>query len=124
MSGKDDWYVYVISTDDGHYKIGMSRDPRDRWATLLAGIPEPSRINLMIKCIDKSHARDLEKEILDALSEFNTVGEWFRAPKAVVAELVLDLGIRTKSMERQPPEIAFHDEPNFKLFEKYSVKAQ
>lgn len=112
------WYIYVIKTESGFYKIGMSRDPYDRHSQLLPGIPESSNVQLMIKCASKEMARELEAKLHKDLANWNTVGEWFKVPKVTLALLIFDLGKETRAMDLRPPEISYHDEPWYKIMEE------
>jgi len=118
MSKYEPWYLYVIKTESGFYKIGISRSPYDRYAQLLPGIPESSNVQLMIKCVNKEMARELEAKLHKDLAEWNTVGEWFKVPKVTLALVIFDLGKETRAMDLRPPEISYHDEPWFELMGK------
>lgn len=119
MTKNSTWYVYVISTCSGFYKIGISQQPYSRHAQLLPGIPESSNVQLMVKCHNKSMASDLEREIHKDLADYNTIGEWFKVPKLVMAELFFDLGVKTRMMDLKPPELSYYDEPLFDLAQRY-----
>ncbi len=101
-------YVYIIETTTGAYKIGVANNPKTRYQSLKTGIPDPSRILLVIRCQSRELAFGLEREMHRALDPYHSANEWFKPPKAVLGELILDLPSRIESFY---PEIEFFMEP-------------
>ena len=106
-NNEDGCFVYIIATTMGAYKIGVAKNPRDRYNCLKAGIPDPSEILLLIQCKGRKHAFAVERGIHNQLSEYRTAGEWFRPPKAVLAELILELGSRIDALTSEPPILKY-----------------
>lgn len=86
-------YVYIIQTESGLYKIGITKEPTHRYRILATAIAEPSRILLTIECEDVSYARDVEYKLHYALKDYRMTGEWFKAPKEVLAIAIFDNAI-------------------------------
>lgn len=91
-------YVYIIATTTGAYKVGVANDPKSRHNSLHSGIPDPSEIKLTILCKGRKHALAVERGIHQQLDQYRSSGEWFRPPREVLAELVLELGSRIDAL--------------------------
>lgn len=100
-------YVYIIGTTTGAYKIGVAKDPYSRYETLKPGIPDPSSIKLVIRCRDRGHAFAVEGEMHNILGEYRSAGEWFRPPKNVLGELLLELGSDIEALAADTPVIEY-----------------
>jgi predicted GIY-YIG superfamily endonuclease len=100
-------YVYIIGTTTGAYKIGVANDPYARYEALKPGIPDPSSIKLVILCRDRRHAFAVESDLHEELEEYHSVGEWFRPPKSVLGELLLELGTKITSLVGCIPTVEY-----------------
>lgn len=67
--------VYVIATDDGLCKIGVSRNPEGRLVQLQAGCPE--KLHIVYVCILADQARNVEGFAHRLLKKQAVGGEWF-----------------------------------------------
>ena len=71
-------YVYFIqSGKKGAVKIGVSKDPIERMATMQTGNPECLRLRLRLKCKSKDHAFDVEYRLHKRFNWAKKRGEWF-----------------------------------------------
>lgn len=68
--------VYVIATDDGLCKIGVSCDPEARLKQLQTGCPY--KLHIAYVCILASQAYEVETSAHDILSQQAVGGEWFK----------------------------------------------
>ncbi len=100
-------YVYIIGTATGAYKIGVASDPWARHDALRAGIPDPSEILLMITCRNRKHAFAVESGLHRELDQYRSAGEWFRPPKNILGELILELGSRIEALSADILTIAY-----------------
>ena len=75
ISKKYSGYVYIIRrTRDGLYKIGVSKNPKQRIQQLKTGVPDLEVINI----IKTDHARELERIIHDKYASVRVgKSEWF-----------------------------------------------
>lgn len=87
----DHYYLYVIGTESGFYKIGISNNPSTRLKDIKTGIPEAANLIFSILCKNKTAARRLEEHFHKELSEYHITGEWFKAPQSAIAELLFSL---------------------------------
>lgn len=100
-------YVYIIGTSTGAYKVGIANDPVKRHRNLKSGIPDPSRLLLKIEVTNRAIALYVERELHSILNEYHTQGEWFRPPKNVLGELLLDLGEKVEALRPEAPLIQY-----------------
>jgi len=100
-------YVYIVATTTGAYKIGVANNPENRHASLRPGIPDPSEILLTIRCKNRIHAFAVERGIHQQLDQYRSSGEWFRPPKEVLAELILELGSRIDALTSDYPILEY-----------------
>lgn len=73
-------YVYLISCGDNDIrptKVGVSDDPYKRIKELQTGNPRKLKIEIIIECVDRNHAFNLEKTIHEVLFKRRLQGEWF-----------------------------------------------
>lgn len=73
-------YVYVIGTEDGPVKVGMSDSPQSRLASLQTG--SAVKLNLLFarKARDRDHALYHENMFHEVYAEHRMAGEWFDLP--------------------------------------------
>ena len=69
--------VYFISDGQGHCKIGIASDIKNRFNTLQVGSAYELTITHLIYTETLDEARDLEREYHSALREYNIRGEWY-----------------------------------------------
>lgn len=74
-------FVYLISSPDGHYKIGCSKDVPTRSKALGIQLPYPVELIHTIKASDMYWA---EGHLHNTYSDKRTNGEWFRLEDADV----------------------------------------
>lgn len=72
-------FVYVIEGEHGHVKIGVSRDPVARLATLQTGSSVP--IGLVWREFAGDRALEIEQEAHAMLARYRLAGEWFDVPR-------------------------------------------
>jgi hypothetical protein len=97
-------FVYVFHTR-GACKIGISRNPEKRLATLQAAAFKPLRIVETHFVGSDSHARAIERAALaDMQTRYERRGEWFRAP-AWAGYRALRAAIRNFDPKAVPPSI-------------------
>jgi hypothetical protein len=104
-------YVYIIRTTTEAYKIGVAIDPWARHDALRPGIPDPSELLLIITCRNRRHAFAVESGIHRELDQYRSAGEWFRPPKSVLGEMILELGSRIEALAADTPTIAYAPRP-------------
>ena len=101
------YYVYVIGTVKGEYKIGIASDPWNRYLGFKTGIPSPSNIRFMIRCRDRAEADKVESILHWELREYHSIGEWFTPPKEVLGTLILELNELVKNFKTTPMVIEY-----------------
>lgn len=124
---EDPCYVYIIGTTTGAYKIGVANDPWKRQKALQTGCSDPSEIILLIICRNKKHAFAVENELHKELMEYRSSGEWFKLPKSILGELLLDLGSKLKSLRQDIPVVAYPglaDNPAMRHLDKQLERAR
>jgi len=67
--------VYLIKAPTGEYKIGMTKNPRDRLGTFEVKLPFKVDFVHIIKCQDRYNA---EKRLHAQYAHKRLNGEWFR----------------------------------------------
>jgi hypothetical protein len=109
--------VYVVGSDDGPYKVGItSTSMESRVTALQTGCPHPIKVFLSLST---PMAYQIEKSAHRILAKYNTSGEWFDAPLDLVLLIVNELhcltvetqsSVNAQSMEdsrasvHRPPE--------------------
>lgn len=78
--------VYVIATDDGLCKIGVSRNPEGRLAQLQTGCPQ--KLHIAYVCILADRAYEVEEFAHIALGKKAMGGEWFKCTEQEAIEAV------------------------------------
>jgi len=71
------YYLYVMQSVHGIYKIGISNDPTHRLKTIKTSSPYSVKLLFSIACQTKKIAMLLERHLHTVLSQYNTHGEWF-----------------------------------------------
>jgi Meiotically up-regulated gene 113 len=82
-AGSDDEFIYVLRGDHGLFKIGISRNPLARLATLRTA--SPFHLEMVYVAVTQGPAKRLEQAAHDALEKHRIVGdgvgiEWFDCP--------------------------------------------
>ena len=72
-------YVYFITDDHGHIKIGKADDVGERLFELQTGNPFKLRVLLSVILTSKRDAFSLEKELHKIFRDYRLEGEWFEA---------------------------------------------
>lgn len=72
-------YVYFISDDHGHIKIGKADDVYKRLKELQIGNPYKLNVLLSIIVDSSSYAYSLESELHNHFKEYRLESEWFEA---------------------------------------------
>lgn len=67
-------YVYLIKDEYGYYKIGVTKDIKQRMSTLYTG---SSGEHVLINYFQTNHNRKLETALKNRFSRKNKKGEWF-----------------------------------------------
>ena len=76
-------WVYVIAAGP-YYKIGRTKNIRQRYQKIAPELPFPSRLMLTVKTDD---AARLEARLHARYSRYRANGEWFKLPREAVEEL-------------------------------------
>lgn len=74
------WWLYFIQTQGvtpARVKIGISRNPLNRLATLEICSPFEFSLRGVIACASKFEALELERELHSRFSSLRARGEWF-----------------------------------------------
>ena len=77
--------IYIIDTDRGVCKVGISNNPTERLANLQTA--SPFRLRLVYAAIHSDAAR-LEAMVHHALRERLAYGEWFSVPAPVAQDAI------------------------------------
>jgi hypothetical protein len=80
-------FVYLITDDTGHYKIGVAANVERRMRDLQASHHQPLREVGRGETWDRQSAYALEKILHDQYTEFRVSGEWFRLTDEQVANI-------------------------------------
>jgi hypothetical protein len=70
--------VYIFSVPNGHFKVGIARDPEQRRADLQVGCPE--LITFVGATLIGEYGHDpaaVERRVHELLALYKTSGEWF-----------------------------------------------
>lgn len=78
------YYVYVICSDEGLYKIGYSKNPTERMRQLQVSIPHKLTL---IHDIMTTQPKLLEKQLHEAYSHKHVRGEWFALSEYDIIEI-------------------------------------
>ena len=81
-------YIYVIGTEEGPVKVGISAYPRGRLATLQTGSPIKLGLLHTRECRDRDHALWHEETFHRVHAENRLAGEWFDMPADEAMESV------------------------------------
>lgn len=85
--------VYVIEGAPGHVKIGFSRDPVSRLASLQTASPFPLRLAFNMP---SARAFDIEQEAHAILAAHRGEGEWFLADKEMAIAAIFGAASRLR----------------------------
>lgn len=79
--------VYVIESHDGYSKVGVSNSPTGRLAALQTGNPNKLTLCNYIDLteVPEVPAYEVERLAQSYLKLFRVNGEWFRAPRQLIA---------------------------------------
>lgn len=77
--GRRNAFVYILQSQTGLLKIGMSTDPESRLRALLTGHPFGLEIVYLLEC-DERLAHPIEQATHRILSSAKVSGEWFSVP--------------------------------------------
>ena len=81
-------HIYLMASDDGYYKIGISDNPAARRAQLATASPHAIRI---IHSVTSTNARKTERELHHAYADKRCAGEWFRLTAEDVTHIIASL---------------------------------
>lgn len=81
--------IYLVSEGEaGPVKLGRSFNPDARFSFLQTGNPRPLRMRARW-LVPASRLCDIERELLNELSEFSMIGEWLRIDEASAISYIL-----------------------------------
>jgi hypothetical protein len=93
--------VYVIRSGNSDlHKIGVSREPLKRLATLQTGNPEKL---ILMACYPCKNPYSAERKIHTRLRRENVNGEWFRLPSLRVLDTVADVVLEEEPIRDHNP---------------------
>lgn len=81
--------IYVLTNPLGnYYKLGISKDPKDRCRHLSkqCGVP----LEIVYTTVPMYNARIIEKKLLRLLGEYKTFGEWVKCSKHKIIATIQD----------------------------------
>jgi hypothetical protein len=82
--------VYVIGTNEGPYKVGITGDLNARIKTLQTACPHPLRA---VVTAGTKTAKEHERILHSALSQYRLSGEWFRCKLEIIMTAMSDSGL-------------------------------
>lgn len=87
-------YVYLLAKDlegerDAPVKIGVSRRPRARAASIATSCPFPVSIYGTLTAPSLQEAMEWERDLHQSLEEWRLTGEWFSLPPFEALEKIL-----------------------------------
>ncbi len=71
-------YVYLLTNNNHHFKIGISKNPETRVKQLQTGNSE--KIELVFKYFSKNHSSRIESALHNRYSNYRLESEWFSLP--------------------------------------------
>jgi len=80
-------YIYIIKAPGRRYKIGVSKDPKQRLGELNGGCPFPTRYKI-IHLIKTTNSLKAEKVLHAKYKNRKIKGEWFMLADAEIRELL------------------------------------
>lgn len=80
----DTQYVYLMQSENGLFKIGISKDPRKRLAQIRTG--SGVEVELVAFYLTDGPARDVEKKLHKLFDKYRLLGEWFKFPETYSLE--------------------------------------
>lgn len=78
--------IYIITTNDGLYKIGVSTNVEGRRDTLQSGCGK--QLNIIYKSKKINNYYKLESEIHKKYNKYRTIGEWFDFSNKNIKEII------------------------------------
>jgi hypothetical protein len=85
-------FVYVIEGENGHHKIGVSRDPIARLAQLQTGSHVPLKFSYI--GVTPGTGYDIEGRAHELLETHRKQGEWFLVPASIAIGATLEAASR------------------------------
>jgi len=77
--------VYLVQSESGAVKIGVSKDVDRRLSDLQVAHPHDLTL---LACVESSNANSLENRLHDRYSKYNINGEWFDLPNGELDNIV------------------------------------
>ncbi len=88
--------VYIIESEEGLIKIGLSRNPQKR----LKSLQRQTRYKLKILLVIPNGGREKEKEIQERYKKYNVFGEWFEKSPEIM-NFIQDIKDNTLNQNRE-----------------------
>lgn len=101
-------HLYIIGSDHPPYKVGISKNPKERLRALQTGHPERLQLHYMVEA-EHSQPKLLETAVHRNIKQYNTTGEWFDVP---LDKLKLELDFIL---------IRYGNDPNLKILLKNNM---
>jgi hypothetical protein len=96
-------FVYVIEGENGHHKIGVSRDPIARLAQLQTGSHVPLKFSYI--GVTPGTGYDIEARAHELLDAHRKQGEWFLVPASIAIGATIEAAMRLREpMQQVQPE--------------------
>ena len=89
--------IYVIGTDTGHLKIGITSNPVRRVNDLQIATPDKLDLLFFVRCKGVV-AQDIERHTHNLLRNYRTKGEWFNVPLDKAIDTILQV-VRWKPVD-------------------------
>lgn len=89
-------YLYIMATNSGIYKIGISHNPKQRFHSIKTSSPEPVKLLFAIGCQSENKAREFESRLHHDLIEYVSNGEWFKVDKGKLAIALFDVLVESE----------------------------
>ena len=105
-AAKSPMFIYILITDNGLTKIGMSKNVNERVIALNVASPIDIEFHEAVQ-VPRELARLIEKLCHEALRELHVKGEWFRVSKTEAASVVWSVIASVKSTLQEHQEIVY-----------------
>jgi hypothetical protein len=97
-------FIYVIEGENGHHKIGVSRDPIQRLAQLQTGSHVPLKFAYI--GVTPGTGYDIEQSAHTLLDAHRKQGEWFSVPASIAIGAAMEAASRLgEPMQQVPAEL-------------------
>jgi hypothetical protein len=97
-------FVYVIEGENGHHKIGVSRDPIQRLAQLQTG--SHVRLKFAYIGVTPGTGYEIEGRAHELLDAYRKAGEWFLVPASIAIGATLEAATRLgEPIQQVQPEM-------------------